>query len=51
MKKYSLKGRTEKFNSIDDLIDFILTSGICPSIKVLKNGEPTGETAEDFLQE
>ena len=47
--EYSLKGRSETFNSIDQLIDFILNSGICPSIKVLRNGEPTGETAAEFL--
>jgi|TARA_R110000824_G_scaffold23996_8_gene84905 hypothetical protein len=49
MKNYSLKGRKETFNSIDNLIDFILKFGICPSIKVLKNGHETGETAADFL--
>tara|TARA_R110001606_G_scaffold386605_1_gene550729 strand:- start:601 stop:756 length:156 start_codon:yes stop_codon:yes gene_type:complete len=49
MKKYSLEGRKEIYNSIEDLIDFILSSGICPSIRILKDGNPTGETAEDFL--
>jgi|21_taG_2_1085346.scaffolds.fasta_scaffold00576_23 hypothetical protein len=49
MKKYSLEGSKESFSSIGELVDYILTSGICPSIRILIDGKPTGETAEDFL--
>ena len=40
---------TKEFNSIDELINDITTSGMDPSYLILKNGVSIGEMAEDFL--
>ena len=49
MTEYKIKGCNETFNNMQELIDFILSSGICPSAEILINGEPTGETVGEFL--
>ena len=51
MKNYTLEGINKNFENLGDLINFVLESGICPSIKVLIDGKETGETAGDFLVE
>ena len=49
MRTYTLEGINKNFDNLGNLINFVLESGICPSIKVLRDGEATGETAGDFL--
>jgi len=40
---------TKEFNSIDELINDITTSGMDSSYLILKNGVSIGEMAEDFI--
>jgi len=50
---YSLdcKNYTENFDSIDELIDDIISSGMDPNYEITRDGEPIGETAWDFMVE
>ncbi len=50
---YSLKCKyyTKEFNSLDDLIDDVMTSGMDPSYEVTCDGAGIGENAIDFIQE
>ena len=39
----------EEFDSIDELIESVMYSGMDPSYEITKNGKGTGEYLEDFL--
>jgi hypothetical protein len=41
---------TKSFDSIDALLDDVITSGMDPNYEIMKDGEPTGETAWDLIQ-
>lgn len=49
---YSLKCSyyTKQFNTLDELIDDIMTSGMDPNYEVTRNGKGIGENAIDFIQ-
>ena len=49
--KYTLdcKYYTKRFDSIDELINDITTSGMDPNYLILKNGVSVGEEAIDFI--
>lgn len=40
----------EEFNSLQELIDRVMYSGMDPSYEITKNGEGTGEFAIDLIQ-
>lgn len=40
---------TKEFNTINELINDIISSGMDPSYEILHNGKPTHETAEDYI--
>ena len=48
---YSLKCNyySKEFSTIDALIDDIMQSGMDPNYEITFNGQPTGETAIDFI--
>ena len=50
---YSLKCKYYKkeFDSIDDLIDDVMYSGMDPNYEITWNGIPTTEMASDFIVE
>ena len=50
-KKYSLKPDflTKEFDTMEELLDYVLDFGVDPSYEITINGEPSGETAMDFL--
>lgn len=41
----------KKFNTITELIDDVLASGMDPNYEITRNGKPTGETAWDLMVE
>lgn len=49
MRKYSLSSISKSFDSIYELVDYVMDHGICPSYEILLNGSKTGEYVEDFL--
>jgi hypothetical protein len=48
---YSLKCEYYKkeFNTIDELIDNVMMSGMDPSYEITRDGKGTGELLEDYL--
>jgi hypothetical protein len=40
---------TEEFNTLDELIDDVISSGMDPSYEITRNGSPTGETVWDLM--
>jgi len=40
----------EEFETLDELIDRVMYSGMDPSYEITKNGVGTGELLEDFIQ-
>jgi hypothetical protein len=50
--KYSLKCSYYKneFDTVQELVDHIVESGMDPNHEILKNGHPTGERAVDLIQ-
>jgi hypothetical protein len=49
MEIYHLQDEKELFSNIQELINYVISAGICPSVEFYKNGEPMGEYAEDFI--
>jgi hypothetical protein len=49
---YSLKCDyyEKKFNTIDELIDDVMYSGMDPNYEITKNGVGTGEYVSDLIQ-
>ena len=41
---------TKSFPTLETLIDDVVSSGMDPNYEILRNGEPTGEMAIDFIQ-
>ena len=41
---------TKQFDTLDELIDDIMTSGMDPNYEVTHNGKGIGEEAVDFIQ-
>lgn len=50
-KAYSLDSTyyTKSFDSIDELIEDVIRSGMDPNLQVTKNGVGIGENAIDFI--
>jgi hypothetical protein len=48
---YSLKCDyfTQEFETLDELIDHVVSSGMDPNYEVTKNGRGIGEDASDFI--
>jgi hypothetical protein len=46
---YHLKNEQELFENIYDLVDYVLSAGICPSAEIYADGTATGEHIDDFL--
>ena len=40
----------ETFNSIGELINYVIMNGSDPNYEITKNGNPTGEMAIDLIQ-
>ena len=49
---YSLKCDYYKkeFNTVDELVDDVMMSGMDPNYEITKDGKPTGEMAIDLIQ-
>jgi hypothetical protein len=41
---------SREFQTIDELLNDIMISGMDPNYEILLNGEPTGEQAIDLIQ-
>jgi hypothetical protein len=41
---------TKKFNSINELVNDVMITGMDPNYEITKNGKGIGETAFDFIQ-
>mgnify|MGYP001166911773 FL=1 len=41
---------SENFDSIDELINYVMMNGSDPNYEITKNGNPTGEMAIDLIQ-
>ena len=46
---YHLQDEQELFENIYDLVDYVISAGICPSAKIYADGKPTEEYVEDFI--
>jgi len=40
----------EEFNTIEELIDYVIQCGMDPNHEITHNGKPTGEFAIDLIQ-
>ena len=40
---------TKEFETLNELIDYVMSSGMDPSYEVTKNGRGLGEEASDFI--
>jgi hypothetical protein len=51
-KMYSLKCNyyEKEFNTVDELVDDVMMSGMDPNYEITRNGEPTGEMVIDLIQ-
>ena len=49
---YSLKCNyyEKEFNTVDELVDDVMMSGMDPNYEITRNGEPTGEMVIDLIQ-
>jgi hypothetical protein len=49
---YSLKCDYYKaeFNTIDELVDSVMMSGMDPNYEITRNGKPTGEYLNELIQ-
>jgi hypothetical protein len=41
---------TKQFNTVDELIDDVMASGMDPNYEITRNGKGTGEKASDLIQ-
>jgi hypothetical protein len=39
----------KSFDSINELVDYVMSSGMDPNYEITKNGRGIGETAFDFI--
>lgn len=51
INKYSLRPDflPKEFDTMEELLEYVLDFGVDPSYEITINGEPSGETAMDFL--
>ena len=51
-KKFSLDCSyfENEFNSINELVDYIVNNGMDPNYEITSNGNPTGEMVIDLIQ-
>jgi|TARA_R100000315_G_C5180258_1_gene104516 hypothetical protein len=40
----------EEFNSIDELVDYVVNNGMDPNYEITSNGNSTGEYVIDLIQ-
>jgi len=40
----------KEFNTVDELVDDVIMSGMDPNYEITRNGEPTGEMLIDLIQ-
>ena len=40
----------KEFRTVDELLTDVLESGTDPNLEILRNGQPTGETAWDLIE-
>jgi len=40
----------DEFETLDELLNEVTTSGMDPNYEILKDGKPTGETAWDLME-
>ena len=38
------------FDSINELVDYVMVSGMDPNYEILRNGEPTGDFVIDLIE-
>jgi len=41
---------TKQFNTIDELLDDVMASGMDPNYEITRNGKGTGEELVEFIQ-
>jgi hypothetical protein len=41
---------TKQFNTVDELIDDVMASGMDPNYEITRNGKGTGEQVSDLIQ-
>lgn len=41
---------TKQFNTLDELIDDVMMSGMDPNYEITRNGKGTGEQVSDLIQ-
>lgn len=41
---------TKQFNTVDELIDDVMASGMDPNYEITRNGKGTGEQVSDLMQ-
>lgn len=51
MRIYHLKNEEELFANIQELVDYVIMAGICPSAEIYRDGKPTGELVEEQIVE
>jgi hypothetical protein len=39
----------KSFDSVDELVDYVMMNGMDPSYEITRNGKPTGEFAIDLI--
>ena len=47
---YSLANLKQEFNSIDELVNYVMESGADPNYEILKDGKGIGEQVIDLIQ-
>jgi hypothetical protein len=40
----------KEFDSMDELVDYVMMNGMDPNYEITRNGKPTGEFAIDLIQ-
>ena len=51
MRIYHLKNEEELFANIQELVDYVISAGICPSAEVYRDGEKYGGCIVDYIVE
>ena len=51
MKNYTIdcKNYNKSFDTVNELVDDVIISGICPFHDIVKNGRITGEKIQDLI--
>ena len=48
---YHLKNEEELFANIQELVDYVVMAGICPSAEIYRDGDSMGEYVVDYVVE